>query len=79
MTGEHTRILTLDIEIENAAFGEEPGREAGRILKALAERLRTRGIPEPHEPITLTDANGNTVGEAVLIRRRRWEPEPEGG
>lgn len=59
--------LTLTIEMDNAAFGDEPGPEAARILawasKRLAEDLRGWVGGNKLLYLPLRDLNGNTVGE----------------
>lgn len=53
--------FSLNLECSNAAFGEterERNAEIARILRALADRLCNSSI----DPGSLSDANGNTVG-----------------
>ncbi len=59
--------MRITIKTGNAAFREsyDAAAETGRILRDLAERVQTDGMPEPGDPIILYDINGNRVGEAV--------------
>lgn len=57
--------FTLEIEIDNDAFGDEPEHEIARILKEFATAIHTYGIASKH---SLRDLNGNTVGNTRLIQ-----------
>lgn len=50
--------IKITMDATNAAFGDDPAREAGRILDGVAEQLQNGD-----EPIWLYDHNGNKVGE----------------
>lgn len=54
--------LTITINMDNAAF-DEPGPELSRILRDLANRYHDTACDDYH---SITDINGNTVGEAVI-------------
>ena len=66
--------FTLTIKCDNASFADESaldddrddtaaqGQEVARILRKLADEVR-HGVG-PNDPISLHDANGNTVGTA---------------
>lgn len=62
--------LRIKINLDNAAFEDGGAAEVARILADLAER-----IPDPLDAtngkLSLHDANGNYVGEAEIIGRRR--------
>jgi hypothetical protein len=55
--------FSLTIDCDNAAFADEPWREAARILDEAARKLRG-GQPDFAEKdrIMLFDINGNRVG-----------------
>jgi len=55
--------LTIEIDLDNAAFAEDRAEELARILNLLAYRLPDR--PQS-APINLYDVNGNNVGHAEL-------------
>jgi hypothetical protein len=58
--------FTLNIECDNAAFGDdsaERGFEIARILRELAERIEASGAGSL-SGWTLRDVNGNRVGTA---------------
>lgn len=56
--------LRIEIDIDNAAFGEVPGIEASRILKDYANLIGFLGdLPNK----TLKDINGNTIGKAEVL------------
>ena len=63
-------VFCLNIVMDNQAFQDEnAGEELARILKQLANNLRSR--PEGVEvilPIGLFDYNGNMVGFAEIRR-----------
>jgi hypothetical protein len=60
--------LRITIGMDNAAFAEAGnGREAARILHAVADRMDDHYGPDEAGAIDhCRDANGNTVGSVVL-------------
>lgn len=52
--------FNLTINIDNAAFDEEPALEVARILAVLADRIINSGYLNTN----LLDINGNVVGKA---------------
>lgn len=50
----------VEINTDNAAFGDNPELELSRILGELAEEVLSAD-----DEITITDVNGNTVGKAT--------------
>lgn len=54
-------MFNLSIETENAAFEESPAAEIARILRGVAARLESSGLPDS-EGRPINDANGNRVG-----------------
>lgn len=57
-------LLTIVIDLDNAAFEDFGADEVGRILTDISER-----IPDPlslSEELLLHDANGNLVGTAQI-------------
>lgn len=69
MSGERL-VYELEIEVEGAAFGEQPGHEVGRILKHLADHCQRWGLDEER---ALIDINGNRVGTARFTTRTEGE------
>ncbi|KKM83061.1 hypothetical protein LCGC14_1313140 [marine sediment metagenome] len=61
--------LTIELELDNAAFEPEPGPEVARILAYLADTFRGTLVIAPRgpEPMALRDINGNTVGQVTII------------
>jgi len=59
--------LTITMELDNAAFADDPG-EAGRILKVAAEKVDEHMgyAPDLDFEAKLRDINGNAVGRVVL-------------
>lgn len=57
-------MLQLNIRIDtiNAAFDSAPELECARILREIADRLESTGIP----PIP-RDANGNKCGSVEVV------------
>lgn len=51
----------VEINTDNAAFGDNPELELSRILGELADTV----AENPLEVISLRDVNGNTVGKAT--------------
>jgi hypothetical protein len=58
--------LTIEIQMDNAAFDEDPSAEACRILRLLVERLDGHPNFSPGHGQPLHDINGNKVGWAVI-------------
>ena len=60
--------LTITIDMDNAAFEDDP-EEVGRILKVAGDKVeRSLGYaPDADFSCKLQDINGNTVGSASLI------------
>lgn len=53
--------LLIEINLDNAAFDDDPGRELDNILMYLPDNLETiKAIVE--QTFILKDSNGNTVG-----------------
>ncbi len=63
--------LKIEITMDNAAFGDDNGGEAGpeaaRILRDLADNFSERDLA-PGEIWNLHDANGNHVGQGRITR-----------
>ena len=57
--------LTIEINMDNAAFGESWTWEAGRILRSALQKLEEAGAyaPDAEWGSKLRDINGNTVGQ----------------
>lgn len=55
---------TITVQMDNAAFTDDPGAELARILRELAEKTDREGPFVRH----LRDANGNTVGKMIIER-----------
>lgn len=53
--------VTITIDCDNAAFGDTPEFEIGRILRELATKF-LNGRP----PQFIRDSNGNTVGACKI-------------
>jgi len=55
--------VTITIDCDNEAFGDEPAVEVARILQRYTARLR-----EAYrlEDCRLRDVNGNTVGQVEI-------------
>lgn len=58
--------MVLEIEMDNAAFDDEPMTETARILRKLATDLEWNGGPVTGDFYSLSDVNGNLVGWAKL-------------
>ena len=68
--------MRITINTGNAAFHgaagggggfrlpRDPSVEVSRILRKLADRLESTGMPVPGDPLILMDYNGNHVGKA---------------
>lgn len=62
--------ITITINCDNAAFGDDPGPEAGRILARVAREFAAYGVDKlpPGNLKTLRDINGNTVGKVEVTK-----------
>ena len=61
------RILTVTIELGNAAFDDDSG-EVGRILRMAAQVAETQAeLDFCGLPVGLRDINGNTVGSVSIV------------
>ena len=58
--------LDLHINMDNAAFEDGSGAEVARILRKLADGMRTDLLPGDAEP--LYDVNGNQVGAVTVTK-----------
>lgn len=56
--------VQLTVNIENAAFEDQPEHELVRILRKLADTLESRGLDDD---ISIKDINGNTVGKFWVL------------
>ena len=56
--------FTLQVAVENAAFGEDPTDELVRILRETANRMDEGDTYDTFR--TILDANGNDVGRFAL-------------
>ena len=61
--------VVIEIETDNAAFGDEPGVEVARILRDLATRIAEEHVADLPHGLRLRDLNGNTVGEVTWQSR----------
>jgi len=57
MSQRRNAMITITIKTDNAAFGDQPLIEVGRILRMLAEKAE-----EGELPTRIMDYNGNSVG-----------------
>lgn len=53
--------ISITLSTDNAAFEEHEGAEIARILRDLARKYEGTTYAEEY-PVTVRDANGNTVG-----------------
>jgi hypothetical protein len=60
--------FTVKIKCDNAAFGDDPGAEVGRILHKLAHVVERSPLCKG-DTFPLVDENGNKVGEAKASSR----------
>ena len=56
--------LTVEIDLDNAAFDEDVFEEMARILSEVVDEMAWKRACDPK--ITLRDANGNKVGFARI-------------
>lgn len=61
--------MSLDIEMDNAAFEPNKWIEVSRILRVIA-----RDLDNLHLPNIVYDINGNTVGKIVYDFKREKKP-----
>lgn len=75
--------FTLNIDTDNAAFEDDPGRELARILLELVENRTALNIDPGDRRYganagTVRDENGNTCGRWTWTDDERDELEPRG-
>lgn len=59
--------IRIAIDIDNAAFADDPVPEVARILRELADEIERSGLPETNRDVfTLRDINGNLVGACYI-------------
>ena len=69
------RTFIIEIETENNAFYTEnnvhnPEYELARILRKVANKIETQKL-ENGDTETLQDVNGNSVGIATFVKKRK--------
>jgi hypothetical protein len=57
--------LTLEINMDNAAFEDSPGQEAARILRLAARKVEGAEAQDIGS-FPLLDSNGNKVGRVTV-------------
>ena len=57
----------IEISMDNAAFGDEPGIELGRILHDVADELSSLREEEIGTR-NVRDVNGNAVGKVTIAK-----------
>lgn len=67
-------IYTIQIDLSNDAFQQDPDAEIARILRAHATLITWESHEGQH---VLRDVNGNTVGIAELRDTDTWKAEGE--
>ena len=55
--------ITINIDIDNAAFDGDTREELSRILSEQSSKVRFYPLDGLSEPFGIKDINGNTVGE----------------
>lgn len=55
--------LRIEIDLENAAFEDDPGAEIRCILRNVPRRLTLTEV----DSVKLRDSNGNRVGSAEVV------------
>jgi hypothetical protein len=59
--------LIIQIDMNNAAFDDEPMDETSRILRAFCKRITEMEAIEPGDYVSLYDIDGNRVGFAQCV------------
>lgn len=59
-------VLQIEIVMDNAAFGNDPGHEVARILRVLAKRCEDSPGDAADWTAALRDINGNKVGSVAV-------------
>lgn len=57
----------ISIDMNNAAFADDPAPELARILEDLASRTG-RATQDPGDQLQIHDANGNHVGTLSITK-----------
>ena len=58
---------TLQINMDNAAFGERPATELARILRSMAQDVDGHCLQYAGDAAFAIDINGNSVGKLEII------------
>jgi hypothetical protein len=58
--------LTITIDMDNAAFENEPGMEAARIIRGRLHNIETIDANDIGTVFPCMDINGNRVGQAAV-------------
>jgi hypothetical protein len=58
--------LTVEIDLDNAAFDPQFSPEVARILERLAETFRDALDPTGSTSWAVRDINGNTIGQVTI-------------
>jgi hypothetical protein len=66
--------LTIEINMDNAAFEPNNGTEAARVLRELADVIDDKSVSQSFEMQALRDVNGNRVGEAKVSHEKSAYP-----
>lgn len=65
--------IKIEFSCVNAAFGDEPHIEIGRILQDLSNRfIHNNMLPiwNRESDLRIKDINGNTIGQLTIVGRR---------
>ena len=57
----------LEINMDNAAFGERPATELARILRNIAQDVDEHCLQYVGDAVFAIDINGNSVGKLEII------------
>lgn len=58
-----SETITIVVNTANAAFEDAPASEVARILRTIADRMESHGIPPCPR-----DANGNKCGSVSVVK-----------
>ena len=58
---------TLQINMDNAAFGERPATELARILRNMAQDVDEHCLQYAGDAVFAIDINGNSVGKLEIV------------
>jgi len=65
-----TNKMTIEFNLDNAAFDDYPFAETSRILHSIADKVKTGS-----DGGIVRDINGNSIGDYYIETEEMWDEE----